>query len=241
MFRSRFFIARYLLLALALIGALFIGLATPALAAGLAQQDPSPIVVTPEFLSAVVAVLASLFFAYVPGIKQKYATLADEWKAAVMAILLFVIAGATFAIGCAQLLPELQVTCDRGGAVGLIYALVAALTANQATYLLAVKPFKPTERAISQVTAQRKANSLSGLADGRTVYYVTSQNGRLYRLAATVVHVWNRDIHSTNPGMVNLFVPPDMYDFTSYLTPTSVVFDPTGAKPNTWHWPEHVA
>lgn len=241
LFHSRNSILIVLLLGLLVLGAPFMGYAT-AFAASPAQAAPAPIPLTPELLSSIVAILASLAFAYVPGLKTLYGNLTSEWKAAVMGISLLVIAAASLAIGCAGWLPELQVTCDRSGIVGLLSALVTALVANQGTYLLAVKPFqKGPESTLSNGASNFTAtetNPLAGLARGRTVHYVTSKAGTVRHLAATVVHVWTVD--GPNAGMVNLFVPPDMYDFDAEQYPTSVRFDPTGTQIGSWHWPERV-
>lgn len=223
--------ARYVAPVLVLLAAPFVGFGA-AFAAPPAQAPVTPLSLTPELLSSIAAVSASLAFAYVPGLKGVYASLTAEWKAASMGLVLIAIAGAAFAIGCGGFLPELQVTCDRGGAVGLISALIAALVANQGTFLLAVKPFK------SETAALGASGPFGGLTCGRTVHFVGSKAGKPKHLAATVVHVWDTDPARPNGGLVNLFVPPDMYDFDAEQYPTSVVYDATGARIGSWHWPE---
>ena len=52
-------------------------------------------------------------------------------------IVIIVVAGAAFGLSCGGVLDS--VTCDKAGALGLVSALIAALVANQATYLISPK------------------------------------------------------------------------------------------------------
>jgi hypothetical protein len=98
---------------------------------------------TAELLASILAMAMSLVFAYVPGLGSWYSQLTGERKAVIMAIGLIIIAGAAFGVACAGLgdLIGLKLTCDGPGAVGLVRVLIAALVSNQATFILAVKPF----------------------------------------------------------------------------------------------------
>jgi hypothetical protein len=90
---------------------------------------------TPELLASIAAIVLSLFFSYVPGLNTWYAALTGVWKRVGMAVLMLFTAGAIFGLSCAQVLT--YVTCDQAGALGLIKIFVAALVANQATFLIA--------------------------------------------------------------------------------------------------------
>ena len=96
-----------------------------------------------ELLSSIVASILSLVFAYVPGIEAWFTALDAKVKASVMAIVLILTTVAIFALTCAGLAPQLGVICDKNGALALVQILIAALMANQSTYVLLVKPFKP--------------------------------------------------------------------------------------------------
>lgn len=87
-----------------------------------------------EQLSAIAGLILSLVFSYVPGISDWYGSLESTQKRFVMAVLLLAVAGGIFGLSCGNVLTT--VTCDKAGVMGLINALVAALVANQATYLL---------------------------------------------------------------------------------------------------------
>lgn len=221
----------HLIAGLALLAALFIGLITPALAAGTAQVSSTPIAVTPDWIAAAAGMLFSLAFAYLPGVKQAYGSLTDEWKAATMGIVLILIAIASFAVGCAGLFPELQVTCDRPGAVGVFTALVAALMANQGTFMLAVKPFRTA------------GDPLAALDVGDTVHFVLDEGPRKgQHRGAFVVYVWNRDPGTVNLQVINDSNGPGSNDGRPALEwKTSVLYDPSGTKPNSWHFPERGA
>lgn len=90
-------------------------------------------------LSAIAGVVLSLAFSYGPGLKDKFETLDPTQKRLVMAALLLIIASASFGAGCRGLL---SITCDQPGALGLLTSLVAALVANQATFLISPKASK---------------------------------------------------------------------------------------------------
>jgi hypothetical protein len=85
-------------------------------------------------LSALAGVLLSLGFSYIPGLSDWYAGRTPTEKRGIMALAIVVVAGATLGLSCAGILAG--VTCDQAGAIGLIKAVVAALVANQATFLI---------------------------------------------------------------------------------------------------------
>jgi len=94
-----------------------------------------------ESLSGIVGVFLSLMFSYIPGVKDRYANLRASVKQTVMGILLMVFALAVYGLACAGYAADfgLTITCNRTGAVSLINILLAALVANQGTYLLTKK------------------------------------------------------------------------------------------------------
>ena len=94
-----------------------------------------------EQLAAISAIVLSLLFSYMPGLSAWYDGLEKGIKQAIMGGLLIIIAGAVFGLACAGLGPDigLTVTCDRAGALSMINVLIAALVANQATYLITRK------------------------------------------------------------------------------------------------------
>ncbi len=99
---------------------------------------------TPEYLASVAGVLLSLGFAYIPNLRDWYDLQSPQRKAQVMALSLILVAGGLFGYACVNVatLLDAPITCDVPGAVSIIKVLIAALVANQAAYLLFVRPFK---------------------------------------------------------------------------------------------------
>lgn len=97
-----------------------------------------------ETLSQVTAIILSLGMAYIPGLAGWYDALSKQSKAGVMAVLLLVVAGGSFALACTGLAADfgISLVCDQVSAIGLVKVLVNALIANQAAFLLAVRPFR---------------------------------------------------------------------------------------------------
>ena len=88
---------------------------------------------TPDQLSALAGILLSLALAYVPGLAEWYAGLEGRAKRLVMVGLLLTAAGGALAYQCRSI-----AACYTAGWEQLLSAFIAALVANQATYLLAV-------------------------------------------------------------------------------------------------------
>lgn len=91
---------------------------------------------TPESLAAAAGLALSLALAYVPGLKDRYAPLSPSAKAQWMGLLLVIVAGVTLAYNC-----QWETACITSDWKLAFDVLVAALVANQATYLIAVRPF----------------------------------------------------------------------------------------------------
>lgn len=98
---------------------------------------------TSDELASIAAIVTSLIFAYLPGAKDWYGARDSTQKRGIMALLLIVIAVAAFGLSCGQVL-SLPITCDKAGALGLVQVLISALIANQAAYVLLVKPSEGT-------------------------------------------------------------------------------------------------
>ena len=94
---------------------------------------------TSETITATAGVIISLAFFYVPGLKTWYDAQTGQAKALVMLGVLFVVSAAAFGFACAGFADDLgiAVTCDESGGWGMVRAFIAALTANQMTYVVA--------------------------------------------------------------------------------------------------------
>jgi len=107
-------------------------------------------------LSALAGIVLSLAFSYIPGLNTKFAELAAEYKRLIMLGVLFATAGAVYLIGC-QGWFETGITCDQAGFTELVKAFIAAVVANQATYLItpqstAVREARLESRGEAQVS-----------------------------------------------------------------------------------------
>lgn len=96
---------------------------------------------TDNLLVGIAGVLLSLAFAYIPGLKDKYAQLSSQHKALVMLALVVGAALIVYAASCADA-PWSPVECGEKGIWTLIELVLAALVGNQATYLVGVDPFR---------------------------------------------------------------------------------------------------
>jgi len=92
---------------------------------------------TSETLSSVFGVVLSLVFSYLPGAEGWYTPLDPNKKRLVMLASLLVITAAVYGLACAGEYSGL--TCDHTGLVAAVKMFVAALIANQATYLISPK------------------------------------------------------------------------------------------------------
>jgi hypothetical protein len=90
--------------------------------------------------------LLALLFGYAPGVRQWYEALEPTRKALVMAGALLI--AALLLYGAACYTPwDVGVTCDQTGFWTLAQLFISALVANQAAYLIGVKP---TRTAVEQ-------------------------------------------------------------------------------------------
>ena len=93
---------------------------------------------TGSTLAALAASLLSLLFSYVPGFKTWYAPKDSYLKRLIMLALVVVAAMGAFSFACAGLADDfsVKVSCDAFGAWGLVRAVIAAVAANQAVFLI---------------------------------------------------------------------------------------------------------
>lgn len=98
---------------------------------------------TAEQLSAIAGVILSLAFSYLPGLAPRFDKLEPTVKRLVMALLLLVVAAGAFELSCAGVVDA--ATCTQASAWSMVNVFVAALVANQATYLISPKPVTQTE------------------------------------------------------------------------------------------------
>ncbi len=99
---------------------------------------------TTEQLGSIAGIILSLAVAYIPKLREWYAAKDAQGKAQTMGILLVVSALGVFGLSCASVFS--LVACTVAGAKELLGVLIAALVANQASFLLLVKPYqKETE------------------------------------------------------------------------------------------------
>lgn len=92
---------------------------------------------TAEQLSSIAGIVLSLIFTYVPGVREWWEPLAGSVKQMIMGLMLILVAIGAFALSCANVIAG--AVCDRDGAIGLLWTLIAALVANQSTYLITRK------------------------------------------------------------------------------------------------------
>lgn len=90
-------------------------------------------------LASIAGVILALGFAYIPKLNEWYITQTAQVKALVMLGLLAAVAGGAYGLACAGWAADfgVGVTCDKAGGIALLKAFLAALVANQATYLIA--------------------------------------------------------------------------------------------------------
>jgi len=90
-----------------------------------------------EQLASIAGIVLSLALSYIPGLSAWYNALVSQRKAAFMALLLVLVTAGTLAYQCRADLAG----CASANWETYLSALVAALVANQAVYLI-TRPFK---------------------------------------------------------------------------------------------------
>ncbi len=92
---------------------------------------------TPEQILAIVGVVTSIAFEYVPGLNSWFNALEDTYQRLVMLGLMVLVVGVAYGLSCAGYLA--YYACTEAGVWNALAGLVAAITANQATYLILPK------------------------------------------------------------------------------------------------------
>lgn len=110
---------------------------------------------SPETLSSSAAILLSLAFSYIPGLAPRYDALDPTLKRLIMLACLLAVSLASFGLACTPGLYStplsssagegLGVGCTQAGAFTLAKTFLAALVANQSTYLITPKPSRALE------------------------------------------------------------------------------------------------
>ena len=91
----------------------------------------------------VAGAILALLFGYVPGLRQWFEALDGVRKAQVMAGLLLLAAAGAFGASCYT--PWAVVECTQAGFWQLVELFIAAVIANQATYMMAVRPSRTAQ------------------------------------------------------------------------------------------------
>lgn len=126
---------------------------------------------TQEQLTSIAAILLSLVFAYVPGIKTWYDTKDAPIKALIMAGMLLVVVAGVFGLACAGFtFAALSVSCTKADALALVQLYILALVANQASYQLFVSPNKSKVAMLLLVALSIVVFPLTARADGPQPY-----------------------------------------------------------------------
>lgn len=95
-------------------------------------------IISSEDISMAAGVLLSLGFSYLPGLKEKFASLSATRKRLLMLALLVVVTGGIFGLSCLNF-PQ-PGPCDQSSALVLVRALILAAIANQSAYALSPRP-----------------------------------------------------------------------------------------------------
>jgi len=93
-------------------------------------------VFSPVVLASILGVILSAFFAYFPGVRDWFAELRGDYKRLIMLVGLAIVACAVYGFNCAGWIIVEGLSCDPSGMVVIVKAFVAALIANQTTYLV---------------------------------------------------------------------------------------------------------
>jgi hypothetical protein len=92
-------------------------------------------------LSTISAIVLSLVFSYIPGIKEAWDLQNGIQKRIYMLLCLVIVTGASFGLACVPIFANLvNIQCTQTGAVALFTAFVQAMIANQATFLISPQP-----------------------------------------------------------------------------------------------------
>ena len=91
--------------------------------------------VNSTLIVSIAAVLLSLVFSYIPGLRVAYGKLSTEAKRLIMLGLLVLVCAAVFALQCWSIITT-NLTCNKQGVIDLVQLFIVALVSNQGTYLI---------------------------------------------------------------------------------------------------------
>jgi hypothetical protein len=97
---------------------------------------------TSDKLAALVGVLISLLFAYLPGVKTWIEKQSSELKGGLTAGLTILAGIAIYGLSCAGWFMDLGVICSKAGLQQLVTTIIGALVGLAGTYVTLVRPFK---------------------------------------------------------------------------------------------------
>ncbi len=95
---------------------------------------------TDNAVASLAGVVLALLFGYAPGLRGWFEALEPTRKALAMLALLAVAAGVLYGAACWTPFNAAGVTCDEPGVWLVVRLFLAAMVANQAAYLVAVRP-----------------------------------------------------------------------------------------------------
>lgn len=97
---------------------------------------------TPVQIASAGGVLLALALSYFPGFGKWFNAQESATKVLITGVGLVLVSAGAFGLACAGInLGDVVLACTKEDALSLVASLIAALIANQSTYLLAVKPF----------------------------------------------------------------------------------------------------
>lgn len=111
---------------------------------------------TAETLAGLAGTVAALAFAYIPGLRVRFAALSAEAKSGIMAMLLIVISGLIIASSCLNL--WVAFACDKASILGFLQVVATALVLNQSVYSILpeakdVRAAKAARKSLTSTTA----------------------------------------------------------------------------------------
>ena len=124
-------------------------------AAGPAQADVPVVEFNAQASSMIVGFVISLLFSYFPRLNTAYAGLSTEAKSLIMIGLMVLVTGVIVLLDYFGMI-NAGLTFDKGGIIQIVMTFIAALMANQATYIAS-----PQTRAVKEARLE-KLESFSG-------------------------------------------------------------------------------
>jgi membrane-associated HD superfamily phosphohydrolase len=124
----------------------------PVAAAGPSQSEAPEVEFSAQAVSAIVGFVISLLFSYFPRLNTAYAGLSTEAKSLIMIGLMVLVTGAIVLLDYFDVI-NAGLTFDKGGIMQIVMTFIAALMANQATYVAS-----PQTRAVKEARLGKLEN-----------------------------------------------------------------------------------